>query len=204
MTEEKTHSSAVPPLDLAGARLMVTVARGDTGAFETLYDGHASRVYGLALHMLRNRQDAEEIAGDVFLTAWRRADSFDVHQGTLVGWLLMMTRRRAIDRLRAQARALAAKLAEAALPSVGLEDLTDEAGVRASSAEVTAVLASLPVAQCRALSLAIVDGYTQAEIAGITGVPLGTVKSRIRLGLARLRETQGPARARPRELVAPW
>ena len=186
---------------------MTSVAHGDVRAFESLYDRYAPSVFGLALQLLRNTQDAEEIVGDVFLTAWRNAASFDPQKGSLVGWLLTTTRRRVIDRLRmrAKARAVAESLAEAPGSAGPPDPVADEVHLQANTCDVAMVLESLPEAQRRALSLAIVYGYSHAEIAVMVGVPLGTVKSRVRLGLCRLRETLadgGPTAALLGEVLA--
>jgi RNA polymerase sigma-70 factor (ECF subfamily) len=207
VTEKEADESSDPRADLVGARLMAAVAHGDVRAFEDLYDRYVQSVFGLALRLLRNTQDAEEVVGDVFLTAWRNAASFDPQKGNLVSWLLNTTRRRVIDRwrMRAKAQAVAESMAAAPGPSGAPDPVAEEVLLQANTDDVAMVLDSLPEAQRRALTLAIVYGYTHAEIALMDGLPLGTVKSRVRLGLRRLRGTLaggGPTAALLDEVLA--
>ena len=151
----------------------------------------AARVYSLAVRMLRDAQDAEEVVQDVFAQAWRSAPRYDVGRGTVVGWLLMMTRSRALDRLRAtraQGRALPVAEADpdglpAAFPGPDVIAISDE-----QAEHVRDALEQLPADQREALELAYLEGLTHAEVAERLSQPLGTVKTRIRLGLMKLRE----------------
>jgi RNA polymerase sigma-70 factor (ECF subfamily) len=175
------------------ARTVARLAAGDMDAAAELYDRHAAQMFGLARRILRNESDAEEVVQDVFAQAWRTARSFQPSRGNVAGWLLMMTRTRAIDRLRArQSRPDTVAdpytdsfQAPGLLPSDQV--LTDERAGRLRQA-----LHTLPEAQRQALELAYYDGLTQTEIADKLTEPLGTVKTRIRTALMTLRERLRP------------
>jgi RNA polymerase sigma-70 factor (ECF subfamily) len=166
-------------------------AQGDPEGLAELYDLFASRLFSLAMRMLRDAQDSEEVVQDVFAQAWRRAAAYEAGRGTVGGWLLMMTRSRALDRLRArraQGRALPATERDpdelpAPFPSQDLVAITVEQGEQLRKA-----LGELPAEQRDALELAYFEGLTHPEIADRLSQPLGTVKTRIRLGLTKLRE----------------
>ncbi len=159
--------------------LLDRVARGDAQALGEFYDLFAGLVNGLALRILRDRSDAEDIVQEVFVQAWRQAARFDASRGTPEAWICTITRSRALDRLRRRA--------------VRREDCTDEppavgAAPRAEEAlAVRAALRSLSADQRTALELAYYEGLSQSEIADRLGQPLGTVKTRIRTAMLRLR-----------------
>lgn len=163
------------------------MARGDEGACRSFVERHASAVFGLALGMCRDRGTAEDVAQRAFERAWRHAGSFEPARASARTWLLVITRRLAVDELR---RRRAVPLAP-----IDLDVLLDPAGgglesVALAEVERTAItgaLSELPEAQRRAVVLAALAGRTAAEVAEIEGVPLGTAKTRIRLGLRRLR-----------------
>ena len=173
----------------ADVRLVSRLADGDMDAAGELYDRYASQVFGLARRILRNDDDAEEVVQDVFAQAWRTSRVFESRRGSVAGWLLMMTRTRAIDRLRARharpdtaAGAPSHTLASSTLlPSEQV--LSDEQARR-----IRETLATLPEAQRQAVELAYYEGLTQSEIAQRLSEPLGTVKTRIRTALITLRE----------------
>lgn len=177
----------------ADNRLVSRLAAGDMDAASELYDRHAGRMLALARRILRNDGDAEEVVQDVFSQAWRTARAFEATRGSVVAWLLVMTRTRAIDRLRArQARPdTRAEAYSEALPGPGATPheqlLSDE-----QAARVRDGLAGLPVPQRTALELAYYEGLTQSEIADRLKEPLGTVKTRIRTALMTLRERLRP------------
>jgi RNA polymerase sigma-70 factor (ECF subfamily) len=167
------------------------VARGDGDALAALYDRHSRAVYSLALRVLGDTNEAEEVVQDVFAQAWRQAARYDTSRGAVVAWLLVMTRSRAIDRLRAR-RGLQplAGDSEHALdvlsdPAAGpeREALTAEARSRVRQA-----LEQLPFVQRLAIELAFFEGLTHVEIAERLELPLGTIKTRIRLGLMKLKD----------------
>ena len=187
-----------PHLQLATSRgtgpdaergLVERLAARDMDAAADLYDRYAGQILALARRILRNDGDAEEVVQDVFSQAWRSASGYDPSRGSVGGWLLVMARTRAIDRLRArQARPdttagpLAPTLPSSAVMPVD-QVLSDEQAVRIRSA-----LNELPDAQRRALELAYYEGLTQSEIAERLTEPLGTIKTRIRTALMTLRQ----------------
>jgi RNA polymerase sigma-70 factor (ECF subfamily) len=182
------------PLDVWASQVE-RAAGGDADALAQLYDGTVSLVYGLALRILRDSGGAEEITEDVYMQVWRQAARYDAARGSVVRWLLTVTRSRAIDRLRAGAtqRERSASLDEAAdvldtMP--GPEHAATEGQRRRL---VRAALARLSAEQREAVELAYFRGMSHSEIARHVGVPLGTVKTRIRLGMDRLRASLGEA-----------
>ena len=165
------------------------IAAGESAALGELYDRYGSLSYGLALRIVGNAGDAEEIVQDVFVHVWRQSERYDPARATLAGWILMLTRSRAIDRLRArQARPpLAAHdldWSHGASENQEVAAITKEAATR-----VKAELEALPQAMRQAIELAYYDGLTHSEIADRLQEPLGTVKSRLRAALLRLRDT---------------
>jgi len=167
------------------------IARGDQGAFAELYDRHARLVYSLALRILQERADAEDVVQEVFSQVWAQAGRYDPSRGAVAAWMLMLTRSRAIDRLRAKrSRPEAAAAADEA---ESVADLSAAQDVELLSAEqVTRLhraLADLPDAQRTALELAYYEGLTHVEVAARLGEPLGTVKTRIRQAVIKLRES---------------
>ena len=152
-----------------------------------LYDRYGAQVYSLARRIVRNDSDAEDVVQEVFSQAWRSAGRYDQQRGSVIGWLLMMTRTRAIDRIRArQARPdTTGAVAPDLLPAKAAPDALV---MEEQASTVREALLSLPVAQRTALELAYYEGLTQAEIAARLAEPLGTVKTRMRTALATLRE----------------
>ena len=165
------------------------MARGDQHALGDLYDRHGRLIYSLALRVLRDQGDAEDVVQEVFLQAWREAARFDLTRGNVVAWLVMVTRSRAIDRLRRrQARP---QLAAKSEPDGRVDD-SPRADVQmewqSRATEVRRALETLPLLQRVAVELAFFDGLTHAEIAEQLEVPLGTVKTRVRQGLLKMRD----------------
>ena len=174
------------PIANRDERLFVRLASRDMDAAAELYDRHTPQVFALARRILRNDGDAEDIVQEVFSQAWRTAASYDHQRGSVVGWLLVITRTRAIDKLRArQSRPVTSAAIEPdTLPAVAAPDAViaaEQAGI------VKAALLDLPVAQRTALELAYYEGLTQTEIAERLAEPLGTVKTRMRAALTTLR-----------------
>ena len=177
------------------AELMARVRQRDTDALRVLFDRHAPMVHGLGLRILREAGEAEDLVQDVFLHLWRRAELFDGERGQFTGWLVSLTRNRAIDRLRAR-RTRERKGDEFEQASVGAptppaappEETAYASELRVA---VTKALALLPEPQRVALELAYFGGLSQSEIAERLAAPLGTVKARIRQGMIRMRDLLG-------------
>jgi RNA polymerase sigma-70 factor, ECF subfamily len=168
-------------------RTLARMAGGDASALGDLYDRHGRAVYSLACRILGDRTEAEDITQDVFSQAWSQAAQYDVQRATVAGWLLMMSRTRSIDRVRARRsrpQTLAGDLPEAADPAAGAE--AGAIGAQAA-ARVREALGALPETQRAAIELAYYGGLSHTDIATRLGQPLGTIKTRIRTGLLSLR-----------------
>lgn len=181
------------PVDAVGnpdAAVVARMAGGDAGGLALLYDRYAKPVFSLARRILDDDTDAEEVVQDVFSQAWVQAGRYDPARGPVAAWLLMMTRSRAIDRRRARQAAPTAEAGRGGL--VDLPDAAPSPAARAMTADQIArlrdALRGLPLTQRLAIEMAYYEGLTQSEIAERLEQPLGTVKTRIRLGLRRLRE----------------
>jgi RNA polymerase sigma-70 factor (ECF subfamily) len=170
--------------------LVRRVAEGDAEALRELYRLYGTLVFGVAYRVLGDRQLAEDCTQNVFVALWRGARSYDPGRARVTTWLFTVTRNNAIDIVRRREARRADPLPEdEAAWAAGTEPDAAELTAAADTAErVAAALAELPPAQLEAVSLAYFDGLSHAEIAERLGVPLGTVKGRIRLGLDRLRE----------------
>ena len=178
---------------LADQAALARLARGDQNALAELYDRHARPIYSLALRILRERADAEDVVQEVFAQAWNQAARFDTGRGAVAAWLLMMARSRAIDRLRARR-----SRPETASDAAVVERMPDAAvrqDLQLLSSEQVEILKTalngLPAPQREALELAYYEGLTHTEIAERLSEPLGTVKTRIRQAVIRLRESLG-------------
>src|SRR5690349_19841149 len=174
----------------ADENALARMAQGEGDAVAELYDRHARSIYSLAVRILGDSAEAEDVVQEVFSQAWRQASRYSASRGAVAAWLLTMARSRAIDRLRAKrARPggvsddrVAAKLADAG-PPADSQVLSSE-----QVARVRAALDELPLLQRAAIELAYFEGLTHAEIASRLEQPLGTVKTRIRLAMLRLRD----------------
>jgi RNA polymerase sigma factor (sigma-70 family) len=184
------------------ASLAQLIRSGDREALGALYDRYASVAMATALRIVTDREQAEDVVHDAFLTVWRKIDRFDPTRGALRGWLLTITRNLAIDRIRAnRGDEDVAALDEQSRLTSGGNPTWDEAVRRLSAAELRAAIALLPAEQRTAIELAYFGGRTYREIAVLTGVPLGTANGRLRLALARLRATLTGGEAAPAEAV---
>jgi len=165
------------------------LARSDDSALAELYDRYGGPAYRLALRVVRDASLAQDAVQDAFLTAWRTASGFDPRRGSVSTWLLTLVHRRAVDVVRREDRRRGSPLEDAPVAS---GDATDEtAETRALRRDVQAALEELSTAEREALELAYYGGLSQSEIAEKLDVPLGTVKSRMFAGLARLRDVLG-------------
>ena len=173
--------------DVGDDQLIAAVARGDHPALLALYDRHGRVAYGLAYRILGEAGAAEEAVQDAYVRVWRRASTFDPSRGGVRAWLLTIVHHCAIDLLRRRAGAppIAAGLDEVAERQAAPDAWSDVVS-RLERDRVRAAVAALPGEQRRAIELAYFDGLTHREIAEQDGVPLGTVKGRLRLGLRRL------------------
>jgi RNA polymerase sigma-70 factor (ECF subfamily) len=166
------------------------MARGDHEALAELYDRHGRLIFSLALRILRDQSDAEDIVQDVFSQAWRQAARYESSRGNAVAWLLNLTRSRAIDRLRgrrARPDTTAGDPATLDLPDRS-RPLDQQIALSHEAARIRAAVDELSVLQRVAIELAFYEGLTHVEIADRLELPLGTVKTRIRQGLLKLRE----------------
>jgi RNA polymerase sigma-70 factor, ECF subfamily len=173
--------------DEADDQLIAAVARGDHPALLALYDRHGRIAYGLAYRVLGEAGAAEEAVQDAYLRIWRRASTFDPSRGGVRSWLLTIVHHCAIDLLRRRAGAppVVAGLDEVA-ERQAVPDAWSDVVVRLEQDRVRTAVATLPGEQRRAIEMAYFDGLTHREIAERDGLPLGTVKGRLRLGLRRL------------------
>jgi len=171
--------------------LLAAIARGDEGALAELYDRLGRIAYGLALRILRDPALAQDAVQDAFLGVWRTAAAFDPRRGKAQTWLLTLVHRRAVDVVRREDRRRTEQLDDA--PVAASESTDEEASIREQRRSVQAALARLPPDQREALELSYYGGLTQSELSERLGIPLGTVKSRVFAGLARLRDLLGEA-----------
>ena len=163
-------------------RLIARIRERDATAFESFYDAFSRLVYGIALRMMGEVAAAEDVTQSVFLTVWSRPEAF--REGNLGAWLSRVTRNRCLDMLRSRA---ARPEGEMPLDVAAEESLDDEILDRISGAQVRAALAELPADQRAPIEMGFFEGITHEEIARRTGIPLGTIKTRIRSGLRKLR-----------------
>jgi RNA polymerase sigma-70 factor (ECF subfamily) len=181
-----TQSHPAPPL-------LPAVARGDVAAFEALYDRYSGLLYALLLRILGSAEDAQEVLQEAFVKAWNDARMFDSARGSEVAWLISVARSRGIDRIRSRkiryeresdaGREISIRTANVETPAG-----SDELILAQERAAVRGALAELPEAQRRALELAYFDGLSQTQIAEKLGEPLGTIKTRMQLGMKKLRD----------------
>ena len=166
------------------------MARGDHEALAELYDRHSRLVYSLALRIIRDQGEAEDIVQEVFSQAWRQAGRYEARRGNVIAWLLNLTRSRAIDRLRG--RQSRPEAASDSLLAIDIPDLTlpvdEQLSLEGRASRVRAAMKELSVLQRVAIELAFYEGLTHVEIAERLELPLGTVKTRIRQGPLKLKD----------------
>ncbi len=169
--------------------LLARMAGGDGAAFEAFYDRHAALLWGLAMRILGNSAEAEDVLQDAFVLIWERAAAYDPRLGRPLSWAVALTRNKAVDRLRSLRRREQVAATVLSLPPT-VESAGDPAAassIAEASDAVVAALGRLPAAQRQALELAFFSGLSQTEIASKLGQPLGTIKARIRRGMLQLR-----------------
>jgi len=174
--------------------LLARVGRGDRQAFSALYDEMAPRVLGLVTRLLRDPAQSEEVTQEIFLEIWQTSSRFDPNKGGASTWILTMTHRRAVDRVRASQASRDRDV------KVGIRDLdanydhvAESVEVRIEHERVEKAMARLTDMQRQAITLSYYGGYSNSEVAEILSVPIGTIKTRIRDGMIRLRDEMGVA-----------
>lgn len=193
------RSTATSPAPTSDAELIARAAGGDERAMGDLYDRYGQVLYAVAYRIVGQRADAEEVVLDSFAQAWREATRFESGRGSVAGWLTTIARSRALDLVRARGRreritATAAAERPDSSPAMGGWRADPSLGVEHAErrAAVQLALESLSPPQRRAIELAFYDGLSQSEIAELLQEPLGTIKTRVRLGMQKLREYLRP------------
>jgi RNA polymerase sigma-70 factor (ECF subfamily) len=168
--------------------LISLVQTNDAEAFATLYDRHSRAAHSLAYRMMGERQAAEDLVQDAFLKLWRSAARYRPERGSVRSWLLAIVHNQAIDQLRSlSSRRRMQEKVEASAPKVQPSEAFSESWRNAQREQIREALKGLPAEQLKVLELAYFSGYKQVEIAELLGLPLGTVKGRMRLGLKKMR-----------------
>jgi RNA polymerase sigma-70 factor, ECF subfamily len=176
-------------LILADEDLISLVEAADAEAFATLYDRHSRAAVSLAYRMMGERQASEDLAQDAFLKVWRGASSYRADRGSVRTWILSIVHNRGIDQIRSQAsRRRTQDKVEASAPRSQPSEAFAEAWKNSQRDQVREALNTLPSEQLKILELAYFSGYTHVEISDLLGLPLGTVKGRMRLGLKKIRD----------------
>jgi RNA polymerase sigma-70 factor, ECF subfamily len=187
------HEPAAVPEAIDQA-LLAEVARGGTAAFERLYDRYAAAVYGMAQAVLHNPSQSEEVAQEVLVEVWRTAARYDPTRGSVRAWILIMARRRAIDRVRStQAADARDQRAAASATTPAFDDVSETVEIRMQQLQVRRCLDGLSPRQRECIDLAFYRGFSHREVSERLALPLGTVKTRLRDGLILLRNCLGLA-----------
>jgi RNA polymerase sigma-70 factor, ECF subfamily len=182
----RSHGGRYPLL--ADEDLISLLGDGDAQAFALLYDRHSRAAFSLAYRMMGERQASEDLAQDAFIKIWRGAPSYRAGRGGVRTWILSIVRNQGLDQLRSHAsRRRTQEKIEASAPRSQPNEAFAETWRNSQRAQVREALNTLPQEQLKILELAYFSGYTRVEIADLLGLPLGTVKGRMRLGLKKLR-----------------
>ncbi|MBB5802057.1 RNA polymerase sigma-70 factor (ECF subfamily) [Saccharothrix ecbatanensis] len=181
--------------DATAETLLCMVARGDEKAFERLYDVVAGKVLGLIVRILRDHAQSEEVAQEVLVEVWRTAGRYDPQRGSALAWVMTMAHRRAVDRVRsAEAATRREDLAARRDVETPFDAVSEQVAARVERRQVQRCLSALTELQRESILLGYFQGYTYPETASLLGIPLGTVKTRMRDGLIRLRDCLGVTR----------
>jgi RNA polymerase sigma-70 factor (ECF subfamily) len=190
------RTTEAPPADL---QLVQRIASGDERAVAELYDRYGPVLYAVAYRIVRERADAEEVVLETFAQVWREATRFETERGSVPAWLTMMARSRALDQVRSRDRrerlaSSAAREDDSRAPAMGAwgGDPTRDAEQGERKRRVEEAMASLSPVQREAIELAYYEGLSQSEIAVRLNEPLGTIKTRVRLGMMKLRDALRP------------
>ena len=175
--------------DVSDAQLVTAVARYSEVALAEVYRRHGGAVYGLARRVLNNESEAQDVTQEVFLRLWNQPDRFDPGRGTLRAFLLAQSHARAVDAIRSLNARRAREAKDAQRTATAEYDMSHEAWDLALADKVSGALAGLPKDERRAIELAYFDGRTYVEVAELLDTPEGTIKSRIRNGMRRMRAT---------------
>ena len=189
--DRPTQSPAeVSPLDLTDEHLMSMIQQRDPAGLELLFDRHSSIVKSLGMKVVHNEAEAEDLLQEIFMEIWNRSASYDPKKGKPLGWIVTLARRRAIDRLRkCQSHCRAEDRLRDEVeqqPDAWTTDPEEDFVMADIRENLLNLIRTLPVAQQQAIELAFYQGMSQREIAAHTGIPLGTIKTRIELGLKKL------------------
>lgn len=196
---QASMAASFPAGDRPDSQLVARAASGDEHAMAGLYDRYGQVLYAVAYRIVGQRDDAEEVVLDAFAQAWREAARFEAARGSVAGWLTTIARSRALDLLRARSRrdritATAAAERPDTSPAMGGWRVDPSSGVELAERrrQVQLALEALSPPQRRAIELAYFEGLSQSEIAALLHEPLGTIKTRVRLGMQKLREYLRP------------
>lgn len=193
MTPDPAAGPAQPAADPHGlAALIARTARGDAAAFEELYDQIAAPVFGMAQRVIRDPAQSEEVAQEVLLEVWRTAARFDHAKGSAMAWVMTLAHRRAVDRVRSVHRETERERRTAA-SDIPYDTVAEAVETTLDRERVRRCLAALTELQRESVLLAYYGGYTYGQVAGLLGVAAGTVKTRMRDALIRLRDCLGVA-----------
>jgi RNA polymerase sigma-70 factor, ECF subfamily len=192
LVERDTDARLDADAPVSADELLSRVATGDQQAFSELYDQLSGRVLGLVTRLLRDHAQSEEVTQEVFLEVWQNATRFDRSRGTAPSWILTMAHRRAVDRVRSaqSSRDRDVKIGTRDVQT-DYDQVSESVEIRIEHERVSRALARLTEFQRQAVSLAYYGGYSHSEMSAMLGVPIGTVKTRLRDGMIRLRDEMG-------------